>query len=35
LTDKALTFVDLVGLIDAAEDARQLSRQEMFAKISN
>jgi hypothetical protein len=35
LTDKALNFADLVGLIDAQEDARQLRREEMFAKISN
>ena len=35
LTDKALAFADLVGLIDAQEQARLARRQEMFAKISN
>jgi IS1 family transposase len=35
LTGEALTFADLVGLIDTQEETRKLRRQAMFDKISN
>jgi hypothetical protein len=35
LTDKALSFEDLVQVMDDHEEARLLRRREMFAKISN
>jgi IS1 family transposase len=35
LTENALSFTDMVQLLDDQDEARLLSRREMFAKISN